>query len=229
MSLSTVLSISVLPSKLRTFQDQIRRIAERAREKHDEFRWTAHEVVSGNPSMIHFVSELPDFTALAKRDITSAALVVRLFGEKEGTRLLDEIGACEAGVRAVIARDRPDLSYPPEQRDAPLAVVTVLRVRPGYQDAAEELIRKLAEAIPKVDDPARLLTYQTVIGDLRTLWTVRPIASLAELDRQLQPIELLNKAYGPAEGGLIGRGGMEALESVERSITMVRPDLSNPS
>ena len=110
-----------------------------------------------------------------------------------------------------------------------MSVVTVLRVRPGHQDAAEELIRKLAEAIPKVDDPARLITYQSVIGDLRTLWTVRPIASLADLDRQLAPNDLLNKAFGSGEGGLIGRAGMEALESVERSILVLRADLSNPS
>jgi hypothetical protein len=110
-----------------------------------------------------------------------------------------------------------------------MSVVTVLRARPGHQDAAEELLRKISEAIPKVDDPARIVSYQTLIGDLRTYWTVRPIRSLADLDQQLPPGELLTKAFGVAEGGLISRSGTEALEQVERSIMLLRPDLSNAS
>jgi hypothetical protein len=229
MSLTTVLSISLIPSKTRTYEGLVRKIAERANQKRDAFQWRTYQVVAGDPGRIHFVSEVADFAALAGRDLTAQSLVLRLFGENDGGKMLDELAACGNAARFVIGRDRPDLSYPPDGRDAPMSVVTVLRVRPGHQDAAEELIRKLAEAIPKVDDPARLITYQSVIGDLRTLWTVRPIASLADLDRQLAPNDLLNKAFGTGEGGLIGRAGMEALESVERSILVLRADLSNPS
>jgi len=229
MALTTVLSISRIPSKARAHEGLVRRIAERANEKRDAYQWRTYQVVAGDPGLIHFVSEAADFAELAKRDLTAQSLVLRLFGESEGSKLLDELAGCGNAARFVIGRDRPDLSYPPDARDAPMSVVTVLRVRPGHQDAAEELIRKLAEAIPKLDDPARLLTYQSVIGDLRTLWTVRPIASLSDLDRQLAPNDLLNKAFGSGEGGLIGRAGMEALESVERSILVLRADLSNPS
>jgi hypothetical protein len=206
----------------------IRQIAERAQQKRDAYQWRTHQVLIGNTGTIHFTSEVAEFAALARRDPTPQALVIRLFGEAQGIKLLDELSACSISTRSVIGRDRPDLSYPPAERDAPMAVVTVLRVRPGYQDAAEELVRKIAEAIPKIDDPARLVTFQSVVGDLRTFWTVRPIGSLADLDAQLQPMDLLTKAFGAAEGGLIVRSGMEALESVERSITLLRRDLSNP-
>lgn len=229
MSLDTVLSISLIPSKARTYEGLVHRIAERAREKRDAFQWRTHRTVTGDPGRIHFTSQVADFTELSKRDATPDLLIQRLFGEKDAGKLLDELTACTLATRSVIGRDRPDLSYPPPRRDAPMHVVTVLRVRPGHQDAAEELLRKISEAIPKVDDPARVVTFQSVIGDLRTYWTVRPIQSLADLDAQLQPMDLLTKAFGAGEGGLIGRSGLEALESVERSITVWRRDLSHPS
>ena len=53
--------------------------------------------------------------------------------------------------------ERPDLSYPAEfeQRAFPAALVTLVRAQPGKQEACEELIRKVAEAIPKLGEPAQ--------------------------------------------------------------------------
>jgi hypothetical protein len=231
MSLTTVLSVSLIPAKARGYEEGVRRIADKARERRDAFQWRAYQVVAGQQGILHFVSQAQDFATLAKRDVTPQALVLRLLGEQEGAKIGEQLASCATASRYTIARERPDLSYPPESRTEayPMSVVTVLRARPGHQDAAEELIRKIAEAIPKVDDPARLVAYQTMIGDLRTYWTVRPIRSLADLDQQLAPGDLLTKAFGAAEGGLISRSGMEALELAERSITLLRPELSNPS
>ncbi len=38
---------------------------------------------------------------------------------------------------------------------------------------------------------------------------------------------LLNEAFGAAEGGLIFRSGLQAIEQVERNIVSLLPDLSN--
>ena len=57
---------------------------------------------------------------------------------------------------------------------------------------------------------------------------MRPLRSLADLDQQLSGPELLNKAFGTAEGGLIWRNGTEALEQAQRQIVALREDLSNP-
>jgi hypothetical protein len=230
MSLTTVLSVSLIPSKTRSYEDGVRRLAERARQQRDAFEWRAYQVIAGQQGVLHFVSRAQDFAELARRDVTPQALVLRLLGEKEGAKLGEELAGCSVASRYTIGRERPDLSYPPDSTDAPpMSVVTLLRTRAGHQDAAEELLRKIAEAIPKVDDPARVVAYQTLIGDLRSYWTVRPIQTLADLDRQLPPGELLTKAFGAGEGGLISRSGVEALEQVERSIVLLRPDLSNPS
>ena len=89
--------------------------------------------------------------------------------------------------------------------------------------------RKVAEAIPKLDDSARIMSYQTIFGDLSQYWTVRPLESMADLDRQLPAAELLTQAFGPAEGGLIFRTGLEAMARVEREMVVYRPELSNPA
>lgn len=72
------------------------------------------------------------------------------------------------------------------------------------------------------------MTYQTVIGDLSEYLTVRPLNEIGEMDSQRPAQELLNQAFGPAEGGLIYRAGLDAIESVERSILLTRAELSNP-
>lgn len=53
------------------------------------------------------------------------------------------------------------------------------------------------------------------------------IGSLADLDQQKTAPDLLSGAFGPAEGGLIYRSGLDAIDSAEREILILRPDLAN--
>lgn len=229
MPLTTVLSASLRPERLQGYEEGVARIAEAARKKKDAFHWTCHQTVFGETGRFHFVSEADDWAAISARGMPNE-MIARLLGEQEGRRLLQELGACTIATRHAVAVDRPDLSCPPQASGAvaPLAVVTALRVRPGWQEACEELIRKVAEAIPKVGDPGRLVAYQTQMGDLATYWTVRPLQELSELDAQLPPAPLLEKAFGPAEGGLVFRSGLEAIDRVEREVLAYREELSHP-
>lgn len=154
---------------------------------------------------------------------------MRVLGEKKALEWMGEVFSCVESQRQEISQDRPELSYAPEGTDltSPAAIVTVVRARPGQQDACEELIRKIAEAMPKVNDRSRIITYETAIGELGRYWTVRPMESFAELDQQLPPAVLLNEAFGAAEGGLIFRSGLQTIEQVERNIVSLLPDLSN--
>lgn len=184
----------------------------------------------GETPAYHFVSRSDDFAGLMARG-TPPELIERVLGAKEAAEFLERSGELGVAMQQTISTERPELSYPPEAGNAaelPFAMVTLIRARPGGQEAIEELLRKLAEAIPKVDDPARLITHATLIGDLRTLWTVRPLRALADLDAQRMPMQLLNDAFGPAEGGLFWRTAMGAIEEAHRSITVYRPDLSHP-
>jgi len=51
--------------------------------------------------------------------------------------------------------------------------------------------------------------------------------SLGDLDAQSMPGDLLTRAFGGGEGGLVYRSGLEAIESSVRTIVALRPELSN--
>lgn len=229
MPLIDVLSVQTRPDRSQRYEELVGRLAEAAVGRREEFHWTAHQIAFGGIDAIHFASRNNDFAEIAARG-TIAEMVERVLGTAEAESFLTEVGSCLITQQTSISVDRPELSYPPaeEGQTFPAAVLTVLEANPGKQEACEEIIRKVAEAIPKVDDGARLITYQTVVGNLSQYWTVRPMNDLSELDKQRTPRELLIQAFGPAEGGLIYRSGLDAMTSLRRSILVYRPDMSNP-
>lgn len=231
MPLTMVNSITVQAGNLRTVTDAVAELASRAVEIADPFRWSGYQVLFGNAQILHFSYQAEDFEALGAAGSVED-LWIRVLGREAGEAGLQRVNACVEAVQHTISVDRPDLSYPPPEQGPmplPLAIVTRAQVQPGGEDACEELIRKLAEAIPKVDDSTRIITHQTLIGNAREYWTVRPVASFEELDQQLPLPELLNRAFGASEGGLIWRAGNEAIANIQRQIVEYRPEISNPA
>jgi len=228
MPLSSVLTVDIRAGERQRYLDLCQELSENARNKKDPFQWTTHETRIGKANRIHFVLAAADFTEIENNG-TPEEMIGRVLGEKRALEWLDVSSACVESQQQEISADRPDLSYVPSETDtmAPAAIITVVQARPGHQEGSEELIRKIAEAIPKVDDGSQIITYQTVVGDLMRYWTVRPLESLADLDKHLPAAQLLNEAFGPAEGGLIFRSGLEAISAVERNIVVYRPELSN--
>jgi hypothetical protein len=229
MPLITVLSLQTRSDRWQRYEELVQQLAEAAVSRKEESHWTAHQTAFGSLSTIHFANQDDDFAEISSRG-TVLDMIERVLGSVEAERFMTEIGDCIISQESSISVDRPELSYPPEEEGLtfPAAVLTVIEASPSKQEACEEVIRKVAEAIPKVDDKARLITYQTVVGNLARYWTVRPINDLSELDGQRTPQELLIQAFGPAEGGLIYRSGLDAMTSLQRSILVYRPDLSNP-
>lgn len=231
MPLSNVLSVQIRPEAMRRYEELVQELAQKAQKKGDPLRWTAHATLFGQGPMVHFVSITENFAEIQAQGQT-AELIQRVFGESRGASWLEEVGKATLAQESVIATDRPDLSYLREEiqpQDWPLAAVTDVRVRPGGREALEELLRKLAEAIPKVDDPAQLQTSQVVVGDIARYWTVRPLRELSDLDGLRTPDALLDEAFGAAEGGLIFRSGTDAVQEVRREVLTYRADLSNPA
>lgn len=231
MPLSNVLSVRIRPELQLRYVELIQQLAKRAVEKKDRFHWTTHQTRFGTQGpLLHFVSQCADYATLAKLG-TPVELFERVLGAKAAGEWQQEVLGCTLEQRNTLSVDRPELSYPPDRVGAsahPLAVVTTVRARSGGQEAVEELLRKISEAIPKVDDPARIIVYQAVVGDLRQYWTVRPLRDLAELDRHRMPARLLTDAFGTGEGGLVFRNAMDSIESVERAIVQYLPEHSNP-
>ncbi len=230
MPLTSILSVEIQPDRILDYQNAIGELAAQARDEKEVFKWTAHELAYGGPATISYVSNVENFAGLAQQGLPTE-MVVRVLGESKGAKALGVFGSCTRTTRTALSIDRPDLSYAPEPREVPAAIasVTLIHARPGHVEGCEELIRKVAEAIPKVGDPARMTAFQNVAGDLSQYWTVRAVDQLSELDSQLPAPELLNQAFGPAEGGLIFRAGLDAIQHVERRIMIYREALSNPA
>jgi len=231
MAILRLNSVSLRPEGIPVFQEQVSALAAAAAKKNEAWRWTAHQTIFGEGLMLHFAAEAQSFAEIERQGQVED-LWLRVLGEERGREASQQANACIASSQQGISLDRPDLSYAeglgsPEQ--FPYAVITVAQARPGRADACEELIRKVAEAIPKVGDSARLVAYQTMLGDMGQYWTVRPLRALADLDEQLPPPELLNRAFGAAEGSLLWRTGSEAIEHARREVVRYRPELSNPA
>ena len=229
MALTTVLRNRIQPGTLPRYLAAIQRLAEAARKQQEAFHWGAFQIVYGEDGGFAYVSSADTFAVLEKRGGV-AELAARVLGA-DAPRFLEEVGACIASTSSTVSLDRPDLSYVPRplapgQMNA--AAVVRAEVRPGLRESYEELLRKIAEAIPKVGDPAQVIVRQTLIGNVSEYTAIRPLRELAELDAQRTPDQLLTQAFGASEGGLIFRNGGAALERIQRSIAVHRPELSNP-
>jgi hypothetical protein len=227
MSILTVARYHIKPDKIMDFENGLLEVTNRANEAEDPLFWTTAQVVGGPMGAYDLV--LPRETmAEAGSAETAPVLVARLFDASRAQEILATLGSAIASVESSIIHDRPELSYPSEREPGQMlaAVVTQAIMRPGHRDAAEELMRKVAEAIPKTGDVRRFTCYQPLIGNLRELAAVRPVYEWSQLDEATPVDELLNQAFGAGEGGLVFRQGMEAFESLQSELARVRRDLS---
>jgi hypothetical protein len=206
----------------------VRRLAEKAKQDPDTLNWNGFQVLAGELGSYFYGTQADDWASIIARE-QNAEMILRLFGEQEGSALMKQLNECVSSMRYLVFRDRPELSYAPDQAEQvpPFVMRSRVRARPGGQDACEELIRKVAECVPKVDDPRRFNTLHTIIGDINEYSIGRAVNDPAELDRERTVPDLLNEVFGPAEGGLILRAGREAIESVQADLAVYREDLSN--
>lgn len=228
MPLATSLRVSVDIASIVRHEEAVRKLAERARKDADTLHWMAYQVIGGQSGHYFYASQAETWAELVAREAPDA-MAQRLFGEAKGRELLEQINKGIHSMQNVVLQDRPELSYAGEQTEepAPLLIRTRLKVRPGGQDACEELIRKVAEAVPKADDPRRFTTLQVVTGDLQEYSIVQPVRDPQVLDQQRTVANLLNEAFGSDEGGLVWRTGRESLAEVRSDLCAHREDLSN--
>ncbi len=227
MPILTVSRYSVRMDKQAKWVQQLAESAALANEQGESIQWQTSQVTGGELGAFYVGLQSETVAEAVGRDDVPT-LLTRLYGEKKGIERLEEASECLAAAETMILRDRPDLSYPADAGAIPAALlVTRITVRPGQLEACEELVRKIAEAVPKTDDPRRFTTWQALVGDLRTLGSVRSVARLEELDAALPPGDLLVQAFGAAEGGLIYRAGLEAIEDIRAELCVPRPELSH--
>ncbi len=221
----------VRPDSFAVFEESVAKLSEAAREKGYERPWTAYQVVFGETGTVAFHTLHENWQGLGQQAIP-AQVFEEVLGEENGRRLFAAVNGCLEQAESIVATDRPELSHaePAGQGEPPaMMMLTRLRARPGGQESCEELIRKVAEAIPKLNDPTRFRTYQTLAGDRLSYAIVVPLEQgLGALDGQTAVPELLDQAYGSKDGSGVFRSGREAIESMQTDIAVLREELSNP-
>ncbi len=217
----------VKPEQLDVYEEKVKHLADRAATAQETQVWGAYATAVGDAGKYYYAMQAPDFEKLAAQG-SASDMIIRVLGQKEGAKWLREVRACLLHESQTISIDRPDLSF---SRTAPqlptLAVVTACRIRPDGREAFEEFARKIAEAIQKLEAPSSLMTRQVVVGDLHEYRLIRPLTSLADLEKVTQAGDLLTQAFGTAEGSLFFRTGTSAVERVERRVVELRNELSH--
>ena len=227
MPLFSVNESAIRSEKLRDFEKLLASVAEAARNDTKTGAWTTCTTAIGPFGVVQIVMQSESFAAQAKIE-PGDQLFRRLFGERKGNEPLQSWLECVSGGRLHVLRDRPELSYPaPRGRPRAFIMLTRLQAIPGGGESLEEFLRRYAEAIPKTDDPRRFVTLQPYFGNLREYATAVALDHPEQLDAMASPAELLTQAFGAAEGGLISRTGLCAIESAARELLVLREDLSH--
>ncbi len=229
MALISVLSETVQQGAIPRYERLVRFVAERARQDGNTVPWGARVTTGASGRAIGFITRAESFAELAAREEPDA-MIRRLFGEADGTAILESLGEGVISSTSTVATIRDDLSGQPAPQPgevAPLILLTRIRTTNDGGPGVEQLIRKVSEAATKVGDERQILVLQTTIGDLRSYAVAQAIPNPAVLDEQATVPELLLKAFGQTQGESIFREGTACIAHVETELSTARPDLSN--
>jgi hypothetical protein len=225
----SVLRNTVQQGAIPRYERLVRFIAERAGQDSDTFNWNARVSTGASGSAYGFISRVEGFAELSAREDVGA-MIRRLYGDGDGTALLETLGEGVTNSVYTVSRIRDDLSNQPAAQAgeaAPLILLTRIRATRESGLGVEDLIRKVGEAATKVGDERQTLVLQTVIGELRNYAIAQSVSDPTQLDTQKSVPELLLEAYGASEGEKIFREGTACIDHVETELSIARPDLSN--
>ena len=128
MPLISVSRNSVQQSAIPRYERIVRFIAERARQDKDTFKWNARITTGAAGRTIGFVSRVEGFAELSTREEPDA-MIRRLFGEADGTALLESLGEGVTSSSYTVSTIRDDLSNaPPQPAESALKELTAAQV-----------------------------------------------------------------------------------------------------
>lgn len=223
----------VKPEKRAEFDAVNKRIAE-ANRRHNGDTWLALETAYGEQNTVSFSSSRHTYGEVEKAfDIFMGALNTA-YGEAGAKALFQQLNNTLASSRTEIRQRRWDLSYnPPTDAAAYVQVISrtrwirsvIIRVRPGHGPEFEALMKDLAAASQRTNQPGmRWVSQVTNGGSPSTYVLTRLLTSLGELDHATPMQEMLGE-----EGyQKFLKINADAVVGVEYVIFRVVPELSNP-
>jgi hypothetical protein len=141
-------------------------------------------------------------------------------------------GASDAvhGIHGIVAKFRPDLSYNPQKLDLANATsweLSFVRLKPGYARDFEDLEKQSIELHQKGNIDEHWVVYQVEYGaQAPSFIFLRALKSLVDLDVDLKAAH--DAVFTEAVRRQFIRAFKEGGDFEQRTILMVRPDLSRP-
>ena len=223
---------------LRIFCERIKEGREKAHEtvetkfavavRRAKFPWgvLGMDAVTGSND-VWFIQPLDSFADLQKEwDAYDKAAAMKA----EMQTLEGQDGEQRVSGRTWLAQYRPAMSYRPGDfitalPKMRLVHVTVIRVKPGYDNVVHEIARLGIGALNKAGDERPLLTYQVTSGDSNTYLLFRASADWASLDKGEEQTRAIFAAMGDDVKKYVGMA-REALVSEESLTFALNPNTS---
>jgi hypothetical protein len=222
-----VTTITVKPSGVSDFEDYVKKINAGATKIAAPGQTYFFAMGRGGRGFTYFsVQPFAKWSDLDARP-SVPEILVKAYGEVEGSRLLKAGRANIEGVETSVSRVLPDLSSPPtaEKPAAHVRVVTI-DVKVGMNSTFEAYLAKLKAAQDKGPSPPHVIRHSNVLGAANQYSGVYFFDKYAEADGMPTPQETLRKTYGDAEAKLLEETAQRCINSLHSEVVDFRADLS---
>ncbi len=159
-----------------------------------------------------------------------AAVLKKAYGDAEGPKIwLAALAAVESS-SSVVSRVLPSLSSPPANPEVPPAHIRLTRieVHQGMGSKFEAYLGKIKAAQDKVGGTPPVVRYVMALGPANVYTSAYYFDKYAQWDSAPALGDVLRKAYGEAEAGLLEETARSCIKSLETFVLDYRADLSQP-
>jgi hypothetical protein len=212
------------------YEDFVRKIVAGANKIGASQRWTTSQVILGGPGLTYTVvlpfakwADVDDWTQV--RDV-----LLKAFGQAEGTRILKSGRAAIDHTEATVYRLLPDLSTRPKAFIPPPAFVHLFmtEVEPPMVAGWRDYLAKLKVAQEKSPKAPTAIRRTAVLGSANTFLTAVPFNKFAERDDWPSNMDVMREAYGESEAQKLDEIRLKSMRSGRQLVLAYRPDLSRP-
>jgi hypothetical protein len=226
-----VITVTVKSGATTEYEDFVKKITAGANKIGAPQRWFFSQVSLGGPGRTYTVV-LP-FNKWAEVDawLPVPKILVKAYGEAEGTKMLRAGGAATERTETAVYRLLPDLSTRPKVFDPPTAFMHlfVTEVEPAMVPAWESFLARLKAAQEKSSQAPTAVRRVAVLGASNTYVTAVPFNTYAERDSWPTNLAILRDAYGESEARSLDETRLRCTRNARQLVMAYRPDLSRPT
>ena len=220
----TVNVFQVAPGLAQEFE-QVSMKFKAAADKIKSPAYFGYSAAIGNSGQYAFVSPFNSYQEFA----TQRNVMAEVYEGEELAKLGQSFQESVSSVDSYVIVPRPDLGIAgPEFENPPeILLLIAVTVKNGMGPQFEAYLEKLVEATKATAPDLYYNAFQPGLGS-GPIWRFGIAQNWVDLDTQGKPIpQRLTEHFGKRNGERIYQDGQDAIESVEFTVSRVRPDLSH--